>query len=679
MARGKPTGGKQSPVKLKPGTIPSPTQLAPPVNNPKQPRVTISDVKPENFYSPNQPVIPYGLDQIKRPRWWDYQVGYNISYNPRQYEPLSFGMLRAVASSLGVLRALIQTRKDQLARIPWDIRFKKTDSEAKDDLRVQYLKKFLRKPDRQTRWHAWLRLLLDDLLILDAPTIYVEKSVLGIPYALNVVDGATIFPLIDDWGRRPEPPDPAYQQIIKGRPALNLSSDQIIYAPMNLRANHRPYGYSPVEQVYVEIMMSIRRELYQLDYYTEGTIPDLVVTVPKEWTGSQIAEFQSTFDFLLEGNTALKSKVRFLPGDMKPFEIKQPILKNDYDEWLVRILCFAFSISPTAFVRMMNRGTAQTSQEEALEEGLMPLMSWFKDEIMDPVIQEHFGWEDLEFVFTAEEQLDQLKEMQTITGYVDGGILTPDEGRDRIGEAALGADKLVMKTGSGVQLVEDIIAGKTPQQQVPPAPQPGANGPPGAPGAKPGAKAGKPGQNAAAGKGSVKKGLSVGEELEHAHNHNLKALGHIAEARAHLADVRDRIVKSDAGDAADSSARAAAAIGSATQENHHVRKHFMEVGHDTTDADDQHLSLKLAHESHARMARALADGDREAAREHNQETHQHLVNARKSGEKVHEALGGGNVSKLFAESGLKKNFRRIGPLLIRRPARRAQPSAWSTY
>ena len=64
--------------------------------------------------------------------------------------------------------------------------------------------------------------------------------------------------------------------------------------------------------------MSIRRELYQLDYYTEGTIPDMIVTVPKEWTPNQVNEFQATFDFLLEGNAALKSKVRFMPGDMKP-------------------------------------------------------------------------------------------------------------------------------------------------------------------------------------------------------------------------------------------------------------------------------------------------------------------------------------------------------------------------
>ena len=31
--------------------------------------------------------------------------------------------------------------------------------------------------------------------------------------------------------------------------------------------------------------------------------------------------------------------------------LKQAELKNDFDEWLARKICFAFSLPPTAFVR----------------------------------------------------------------------------------------------------------------------------------------------------------------------------------------------------------------------------------------------------------------------------------------------------------------------------------------
>ena len=41
------------------------------------------------------------------------------------------------------------------------------------------------------------------------------------------------------------------------------------------------------------------------------------VVIPNNWTPCQIAEFQAHFDFILSRDTQLKSKVRFLPGNIK--------------------------------------------------------------------------------------------------------------------------------------------------------------------------------------------------------------------------------------------------------------------------------------------------------------------------------------------------------------------------
>jgi hypothetical protein len=43
-------------------------------------------------------------------------------------------------------------------------------------------------------------------------------------YSLDIVDGATIKPLIGEDGRAPEPPDPAYQQALHGVPAADFSA-----------------------------------------------------------------------------------------------------------------------------------------------------------------------------------------------------------------------------------------------------------------------------------------------------------------------------------------------------------------------------------------------------------------------------------------------------------------------
>ena len=58
-----------------------------------------------------------------------------------------------------------------------------------------------------------------------------------------VIDGATIKPLIGEDGRAPEPPDPAYQQILKGVPAADFSVEELLYLPRNVRT-HRLYGMS---------------------------------------------------------------------------------------------------------------------------------------------------------------------------------------------------------------------------------------------------------------------------------------------------------------------------------------------------------------------------------------------------------------------------------------------------
>ena len=63
------------------------------------------------------------------------------------------------------------------------------------------------------------------MLVTDAATIYPRYARGGALYSLDIIDGATIKPLIGEDGRAPEAPDPAYQQILKGVPAADFSAD----------------------------------------------------------------------------------------------------------------------------------------------------------------------------------------------------------------------------------------------------------------------------------------------------------------------------------------------------------------------------------------------------------------------------------------------------------------------
>ncbi len=164
------------------------------------------------------------------------------------------------------------------------------------------------------------------------------------------------------------PPDPAFQQVLHGVPAADFSADELLYLPRNLRA-HKLYGMSPVEQIALTINIALRREAATLDYYQAGSPPDAFATVPKEWTSDQIRAFQDNFDAQMSGNLPRRRMLKFMPADFKLIEYRQPPLKDQYDEWLARVICYAFSVPATPFVCQVNRATSETMRLQATQEG----------------------------------------------------------------------------------------------------------------------------------------------------------------------------------------------------------------------------------------------------------------------------------------------------------------------
>ena len=53
----------------------------------------------------------------------------------------------------------------------------------------------------------------------------------------------------------------------------------------------------------------------------------------------------------MSGNLARRRQTKFMPADFKLIEARQPPLKDQYDEWLARLICYAFSVPVSAFVR----------------------------------------------------------------------------------------------------------------------------------------------------------------------------------------------------------------------------------------------------------------------------------------------------------------------------------------
>jgi hypothetical protein len=121
------------------------------------------------------------------------------------------------------------------------------------------------------------------------------------------------------------------------------------------------------------------------------------------------------------------------------------MLKDALDEWITRIVCYAFGLSPQQFVSVMNRATAETSVEQAAAEGLVPILGYLAD-IMNFVVNRHFGYSDIEFVWEQDRTLNPLDQAKIDDIYVRAGVLSIDEVRQDLGKHPVGMGNAVITT-----------------------------------------------------------------------------------------------------------------------------------------------------------------------------------------------------------------------------------------
>lgn len=379
------------------------------------------------FMGPAEPILP--KDGNAAPRRAQYQPGYNLQMSPRSTEAVTFAQLRSL-SEYSIVRIAIEHVKEAIKSHEWDIT---TDDDYdpegyQQDIRA--VKCFLEKPDRVLSWDEWLGQLVEEVLSIDALSIYKHRTYGGELHSLEIIDGATIKPLIDSRGFTPVPPAPAYQQFLYGLPKSWYTSEELIYAPRNRRAN-KFYGLGPVEQIVLKVNEGIRRDFYNLAQFSDGNTPAGIATLPKEWSMEQIKQFDEYFNSILAGNFQRRSKLFFGPEGLRieKFHDDEVFgLFNKYDEWLARIVCFTFGISPVPFVAMTNRAVAQELGDVEAEGGVASI-KMFIERLMNNVIDLDFRLPHLRFNWVTDRSRLQEKRVKKNTEYVKTGIFTINEVR----------------------------------------------------------------------------------------------------------------------------------------------------------------------------------------------------------------------------------------------------------
>lgn len=457
---------------------------------PRDPREFLS-----GMFSPLSPIQPVAIDQPRpgfdrpEPRDFEYPVSWNMPIGIPGSEGLklaSFANLRSIADIYSVARACIKLRIQEILGLEWDIiptkdaekNMRGSDSKHKDfQQRRGKAMDFWRNPDpNYGSFESWLSAVLEDILVIDALSLYMHpsrmrgKGLLGSDVAaVEIIAGETIRPLLDVSGGRPKPPNPAYQQYMYGVPRADLMSvidnedlpegmtesmvaeyrgDQLLYLPY-FRRSWTPYGFSPVEQALVPAMMGIQRQSWQLDTYSEGTVPAVFISAgDTNATPNQLRELQDALN-AMAGDPAWKHKIIVLPGGSKIDPMKPQALADAFDEIMMTQMCMAFDVMPMELGISPKVSTTQSpgaanqmakaSEKVNQRKALRPLLKWLKASVFDFVMQKVCGQRDMQFMWEGlEEGVDEESQVGLLIQEISFGLRSIDEARIQRGEQPWG-------------------------------------------------------------------------------------------------------------------------------------------------------------------------------------------------------------------------------------------------
>jgi hypothetical protein len=450
-------------------------------------------------FGPGTPITPGAINPLRAdgrpdPRRYEYQVAQNINVTETRFVP--FKTLRASADQIDILRRCIEVIKGKVTGLEWDIvlgqdAMEKVKSESgTDHIRamaqardkfndeIDRVRTFWENPDKSNglTFTDWLMVALEEILVIDALAVWPQKTVGGDLYGLQILDGSTIKPLLDDRGMRPMPPNAAYQQILYGFPRSEFSansddpdadgeftSDDLAYLVRN-RRSISVYGMSPTERALPLADIYLRRQQWLRAEYTEGVTPELMFESNEEWGTNPdlLRAYENILNDDLSGQTAQRKRARLLPFGIKPMQLDGygEKFKDTLDLYLIQSICGHYGVQPTEIGYDAKGGLGGAGYEdgkagnaEAL--GVQPLVLWL-NKMITQLSYAYLGMpRELEFKLMISKRNDDEANARKSQIEVTSAGKTINERRSELGLPLLDtpqADMPILVAGAAMYL-----------------------------------------------------------------------------------------------------------------------------------------------------------------------------------------------------------------------------------
>ncbi len=441
-----------------------------------------NEIAPTVPFGPANPLIPAAINPTDPetgrpdPRRFEYQVAQNINVTETRLIP--FITLRSAADQIDILRKCIEVLKAKITSMDWDITLGEDSAEkivaeiggtqirAMTIARERYTKEidrvraFWENPDKANglTFSDWLNTALEEILVIDALAIWPQKSVSGDLFGLQILDGSTIKPLIDDRGMRPTSPNPAFQQILYGFPRSEFSasiedeiadgefsSDELSYIVRNRRTTS-VYGYSPTERALPVADIYLRRQQWLRAEFTDGVTPELLMATDANFGNNPnlLLAYENVFNNDLAGQTEQRKRVRLLPTGMTPIQLNSydAKFKETLDEYLINSVCGHYGVMPSEIGFSPKGGLGGAGHQKGQADssdviGVKPLANWL-EKILTNLCYTYLGMpRELEFKFMDTDREDKLTIAQVRDMELKNGGITVNEMRSESGRSLI--------------------------------------------------------------------------------------------------------------------------------------------------------------------------------------------------------------------------------------------------
>lgn len=461
---------------------------------------------------PAAPFLPAPLDPVDPetgralPRVYEYPVAWNLDLNQRS---TPWSILRALTDQCDIVHRCIEIRVSQIVKMSWNftvsdaalsqIMAEENVSHAKAARigRERYadaivkLREFWENPypELGRSFSEWITEFLWQHYAFDGVPVYPRYNLGGEVIGFEIIDAPTIKVLLDNRGTVPQPPNPAYQQILWGFPRGEFQAsadtngeffsgkgrnnqfikDQLSYFVRN-RRTWSPYGFSAVEESIPMATLYLERQRWLKSEYVDGTMPmTFMTTDAEEFDVKKLADFERIFNDKLMGSAAERHRVKVLPKGFTPVSMPtvEERFKPEYDELLIKRIGAIFGVSasvlgvtPRSGLGGKGEHDGEMDQSELISQ--KPVET-FIVEMVNTLCERYLGADkNVTFILndntTSQNEESRAKAFQTA---LNSGQMTTNDVRGELGLPLYddaSADEPYVITSQGPMFLKGLIA-----------------------------------------------------------------------------------------------------------------------------------------------------------------------------------------------------------------------------